>query len=451
MKKFLLVGLIVFFAKMASTQEIPELLNSGKIIDQGQKKHDAKEYKEAIELYKKINRSDTNYDRALHELAYSYYADSNFTESKKYAELGLKLFPNKSNQWYLILANDEDELGNTQKALDYYDKIIAVNPNSYLNWFNKGITYYKAKNFTEAKKCLQRSALIYPYHPSTHYYLGVISFEEGKPVQALMSFCANLFSNPENKYLGKSIGYISSIADAKDDLMKYVNAAKKEKQDNFEDIQEILLSKAALSKSYKSKSSLEDGIVKQIQVMMEKLEFNADDKGFWMQYYVPFYKASFTDKGFEPFSYYLFSGINTKQVKDYVKRNQKAIDNVLTPAITYFNNLKETQVLNVAEREKVKARYFFNNGYVYGKGVWEPAGKELKLTGPWEFYYNNGAVRSKGNFNGNGDKEGVWEYYYENGQLKEKLSYKNGLVNGKGYSWFDNGVMASLTDYKDER
>jgi hypothetical protein len=59
-------------------QENNPLINSGETIDEAVKLHDAGKYKEAIALYKKINRSDTNYVRALYEASLSYTADSQF-------------------------------------------------------------------------------------------------------------------------------------------------------------------------------------------------------------------------------------------------------------------------------------------------------------------------------------------------------------------------------------
>ncbi len=450
-KKFILASSLFCLFFVAAAQNKQPLLNSGEILKQGFKLHDDGKYKEAIALYQQISRSDTNYSKALYELSFSSYNDSNFIASKQYAELGLKLFPEEQTQWYLQIANAEDELGNTDKAIEYYDKIIALNNNDYVNWFNKGVTYYKNKKFTEAKKSLQTCLLIYPYYTSAHYFLGLISIEEGKPVQAMLSFCTNLFMNPENRYVGKVLTNLSAIADVKDEMLKKVSSSKKKsKDDDFELVEEILLSKIALDRKYKLKSDLEDNIVRQIQVVLEKLEFNASDKGFWMQFYVPYLKQIFDDNQFEVFSYYIFSGINNKSIKEYVKKNQKTIDKFIQSPIAYFNTIKETRVLNVAQRSNVQLKYLFNGSKVSGKGAWQSDGKNYKLTGPWEFYYNDGKLRSKGIYNEKGDKEGEWNFYHSNGELKEKDVYTNGLLNGKVYTWFDNGVQASIMDYKND-
>lgn len=447
----LLVTAFLFFCASTFAQNKIPLINSGEILVKGNKLHDDRKYKEAIDLYKQIDRSDTNYSKALYEICLSSYYDSSFVECKKYARLGLKLFPEDAPQWYLQIANAEDDLGNKDSAIAYYEKIISLNKYDYSNWFNRGVAFYKMKKYAEAKKSLQQCLLIYPYHASAHYYLGVISLEEGKPVQALLSFCSNLIINPENRYSGKSITALSAIAEAKDDVIKKANTAKKETGDDFELVQEILLSKASLDRNYKLKTSLEDHITRQIQVVLEKIEYNNTDNGFWMQYYVPLYKQIYDNNNFEAFTFYIFSAINNSMVKDYVKKNQKKIDGIVNQTIAYLTPIKETQVLNFEKRETAKERFLFNGKNVSGKGSWVPDNKDVKLVGPWEFYYANGTLRSKGSFNDAGNKTGDWVFYYSNGQLKETGVYANGEVNGVVNSWYSNGVKSAITNYKNDK
>src|SRR5262249_35809447 len=72
----ILTGLLCSF--LLPAQENNPLINSGEIIKEAVKLHDEGKYKEAISLYKKINRSDTNYVFAMYELALSYSADSQY-------------------------------------------------------------------------------------------------------------------------------------------------------------------------------------------------------------------------------------------------------------------------------------------------------------------------------------------------------------------------------------
>jgi antitoxin component YwqK of YwqJK toxin-antitoxin module len=47
--------------------------------------------------------------------------------------------------------------------------------------------------------------------------------------------------------------------------------------------------------------------------------------------------------------------------------------------------------------------------------------------GYWDDYYDNGRIRSKGNYV-NGYQDGVWVFYGVNGKISSKASYVNGYV-----------------------
>src|SRR5260221_14467073 len=90
MKKGLIaISLCILCLLRISAQENNPLINSGEIITQAVKLHDEGKYKEALELYKKINRSDTNYVRALYEAALSYNADSQFNAAMQMCKMAL--------------------------------------------------------------------------------------------------------------------------------------------------------------------------------------------------------------------------------------------------------------------------------------------------------------------------------------------------------------------------
>lgn len=448
LKQPLLLAAALFVFVCASLGQKSGLVNSGELLSEGIRLHEAGKYKDAIALFSKISRSDTNYNRALYELSSSYYSDSNFEASRKYAEEGLRRYPHEAANWYNLLANAYDDLGEHQKALDYYDKLIAEDKNSSQGYFNKGLTLYRLNRYDEAKACFQRCVIINPYYVSAHYYLGNLAMEEGRIPEAMMSYATNLLINPGNRYVGRVVQAFSNLAKMTDDVVKKAARRKPSKADDFDMVQEIIVSKIALDKQYKLKTSLEDPIVRQIQVLCEKVEFNAADKGFWMQYYVPFFTRILADGQFEPFVYHIFSELNIKPIQTWVSKNEKKVNGFKEAADTYFTSIRSTQTLEQTKREGVKLRYHYTDRLI-GKGEAKQNGKDVTLVGPWEFYHRNGKLRSKGSYNDNQDQTGGWEFYHDNGQLKEKTNYANGKAEGKSQSWFDNGVLSAEGIYRD--
>ncbi len=86
---FGLVLILQVSIHQAHAQEKNPLINSGELIARGSDLYDSGEYKRSIDLYSKVGRNDTNYVRALYELAMSCYADSQFAKSAHYCEMAL--------------------------------------------------------------------------------------------------------------------------------------------------------------------------------------------------------------------------------------------------------------------------------------------------------------------------------------------------------------------------
>ena len=427
------------------------LINSKEIINKGVKLHDDKKYKEAIAEYQKVAVSDTGYADVLYEMTLSYYNDSNYVAAEKLAKKGLDLFPGKKVALMRVLADIYDDTKRIDEAIVVYDSILAINQYDYLTYFNKGICLYRQEKNDEAALNFQKTLMLNPYYSSAHYFLGQIALLKGNLTEAMMSFTANLFSNPGNRYYEKSIGYLSSIAKVNTSVDEYLKNYKPSGANNFESVQDIIVSKIALDKNYKLKVDLEDQITRQLQVLFEKIEFSPNDKSFWMQYYVPAYKSIWDNKDFEPFIFYIFSELNIDKVKSYIKKEKKDIEKMTEPVYAYFNNIRKTQQLDAAKRDATPIKYYIKEYLVIGKGAFAKNEKDEEiLVGPWEFYHKNGKLKSKGSFDKAGLRNSEWSYYYEDGGIKERSLYVLDKANGKSEVWFENGVRYSLSDYKDD-
>lgn len=442
--------LLFTFSLVAQRELKNPLINSKEIIAKGVKLHDEKKYKEAVAEYMKVPVSDTNYADVLTEMITSFYADSNYTAAEKYVQTGLDLFPEKKLILLRLLADIYDDTKRSALAGPVYDSIIAGNKYDYLTYFNKGISLYRQEKLDEAVVNFQKTIMLNPYYPSAHYFLGVISMQKGNLVEAMMSFITNLLTSPGNKYYQKAISHLSAIAMVNSNVAGYLKNYKPGKENDFEAVQDIITSKIALDKKYKLKVDLEDEIVRQLQVMFEKLEYNAADKGFWMQYYAPAYKAIWDNKKFEPLIFYIFSELNIDKVKNYNKKEKKDIEQMSAILIDYFNTLRKSQELNLAKRTTNKTQYYISNYRIIGKGEYGKNDKnEEILVGDWEFYYTTGGVKSRGSFDSKGLRTGLWSYYYEDGKLKEQTNFVLDKFDGKSESWHENGLRYMLASFKD--
>jgi uncharacterized protein len=453
-KRYVCVVILIYVAYLlpfsAQAQQNNPLINSGELLKEGNVLHDKKQYKEAIAIYKQINRSDSNYATALYELSISCEADSQLQAAHQYALQGLKLFPEQFPKFSMQAANVLDDMGKPEEAIKMYDGALAKDPQSYLLYFNKAITQIRMGKDDEAKMNLQQSLLINPYYSSAHYFLGNIFMRRGNLIPAMLAYKTCLLLAPSGKYKNKCVTNLSAIAKVSDEIVEFVKTKKVTGEDNFELLQQILLSKIALDKQYKIKADLEDNIVRQIQVVDEKLEYKANDKGFAMQFYVPLYNKLFIEDDFEPMIFSAFSGLEIKAVDSWVKKNKKSIESFAAKAVAYLNEIKYTRTLNQLERKNVTAKYYYENGEYIGKGEYSYKGTVLNTTGYWELYYpSNGLIKAKGRFGNPGEKEGEWLYYYNTGLIKEKVSYVKGEISGIAEGWFTNGNKWYSNNYAD--
>lgn len=74
--------------------------------------------------------------------------------------------------------------------------------------------------------------------------------------------------------------------------------------------------------------------------------------------------------------------------------------------------------------------------------------KDGKRIGQWVEFWENGQLRSKGNYK-NDQFHGHWVRYHENGELDRKRNYRNGVLDGPSISYFDNGQLGCDGSFKD--
>lgn len=437
-----------FTQQQARAQQNNPLINSGKLLDEGRKLHDNQQYKEAIALYKQIDRSDTNYVNALYELSLSCQSDSQFDQAHQYALQGLRQYPEAYSKFGMQDANILDDMGKPAEAMKLYTQSLEKDPHSYILYFNKGITEINLEDAAAAKTDLQQCLLINPYYPSAHYFLGTLYLKQGNLVAAMLAFQTYLLISPSGKYMNKSVSYLNSIAKVTDDIMDYVKKRKSTGQDNFDMVQQILLSKIALDKHYELKADLEDNIVRQMQVVAEKLAYKRNDEGFAMQFYVPLYSMLFKENYFEPMVFSTFSGIGSTTVDNYLKKKKKLHDEFVDKVVSYLDEIKFTRVLTEPERKSAAIKYYYIDGNCAGKGAYDLVNNDMNMKGPWEFYHNNGQLKAKGNYNNSGKKEGEWTFYYNTGEVEEKARYKDGILQGSVEGWYNNGNLSYINNYE---
>jgi antitoxin component YwqK of YwqJK toxin-antitoxin module len=92
----------------------------------------------------------------------------------------------------------------------------------------------------------------------------------------------------------------------------------------------------------------------------------------------------------------------------------------------------------------VEMAYIYNdNSELVSKGVIDDDGKR---EGPWEEYYGNGKILSKGIYKNN-QRTGSWDFFYENGKKEQTGEFQNGKYIGEWKWYYTDGNLWKEEEY----
>jgi uncharacterized protein len=500
MKKFLLfvTGL---FPMVCTAQKNPKIVNSLEILQSGIAKYDKGAYKEAINLYTQIPNADTNYQLTCFELAMAYHADDQLDKAIEVAKEGIAAGGKLNMESLFLLGSIYDTKKDYTSAQNLFDSVIANYPNNAKGYYSKGVSYALDGKMEKALLITEKALTINPFNENAHFTYGLINYMNGNIIPSYVALTTYLMTAPNDNRKRRAIGLLGDMAIAKDTFLKL-----KEKrqvipgEDDFSEAEAIVLSKMALDKNYKAKSSLNDAIIKQLQAILDLTTKNTDGKSFFSKFYLPMYKKMMEQDKFETISYRIVSGLDIEEVNKYVKKNEKEIEALKTQLSDFYNVIGFYRSPDWADKkiDESLVGYYFSKGDVYGKGIFNE--KRGIRQGEWETYFSNGKVKTKelyslsgkangpyksyynetgtleddmellnGNPNGiakkyyengnlmlninmqNGKRNGVFTKYYNNGSIQEESNYTNGLANGASKSYYYNGGLEFESNYRADK
>ncbi|MFA7577697.1 MAG: restriction endonuclease, partial [Candidatus Muiribacteriota bacterium] len=92
--------------------------------------------------------------------------------------------------------------GSYDKSLDYFEKIVKLNPDNEKALFYLGLTYLSKKWFKEGRDCMEKVIMKNPDNGEAHYYLGFIQKEYKMP-EAIKTFEDALKTLKDEDYRNK--------------------------------------------------------------------------------------------------------------------------------------------------------------------------------------------------------------------------------------------------------
>lgn len=435
----ILVGLVMSIPTQAQNYSIE---NSLEFVIEGILHHDKEEYKSAIKAYNKVHRNDTNYVLALYERSLTELAMDNNDACIATCQEGIGQKPLKLEyQFYVNYGTAYSNKDEFDRAIEVYDSAIAKYPYNSSLKYNKAIALLKAKRYEDGLNLLYDNIRENPYHANSHLTLAKICRDLELHSQALMSF---VFYLTMQDHAPSGLEYLQYI----DNYVSGDMAGEGEYSDidflsqGFEEVDELISNKVAVSDRYETSSDLSFPVIKQTHLLLSSFKLVDADEGFWHEYYVPFFKKLMKSKQFEGFSYYLVRSAagNNPDIEKIISRNSSKKDRFVD---WYGNNFKSFFGMHEVDGKEIE--YHYSNGDIIAIGDFEDG----QYNGDWQFFHSSGCLSGEGKFI-DSKRDGKWLYYYENGALKRTNEYDNGVVSGPFVEYSEKGYKSKEGKYKND-
>jgi tetratricopeptide (TPR) repeat protein len=191
LKYFLFTALLTTLCLCASGQKIakPTLIaqeptaEQKQLISEGIKLHDQKQYGEAIKKYQLVLNANPACTFAMYEMAMSLYSNGNLEKAMDLAVNGSKYRSKELPLFYLTIGNALDDVGKHKEAIKIYRDALDIleKDNEMMEHvssvrYNLAITYYKQKQYTEARTELKKAVEANQSYASPHYLLAELFY-----------------------------------------------------------------------------------------------------------------------------------------------------------------------------------------------------------------------------------------------------------------------------------
>lgn len=446
-KKSLLLSCIILTNLIYTYSQNFEKFTSYQNIQDGIKLHDKEKYNEAIAEFKKVNKNDTNYILAVLELANTYIANKQDSLAVLTCNKALHITSAYTPNVMLYKANALDNLEKTDEAIKIYEEGIKKYPLNYSFYYELGILKYKLKKYKEAHDLFTQAIKANPYHASSHYQMAGLAILQGKVVPAMMAWSYFLVLENSTDRAREVVSKLEKLANYEYNLSDAISVESLKDSDDFSEVEAIVKSKVALSNKYKSEIDINYTINKQLQLIVEKMVVDKNDKGFYMQFYAPIYKELYKNKFFEPFIYGIFSGLKIPKVDSWIKKNKKEFDEYALWLSEYIGKNYSTYPTTLNGKTVTARHWYYVGSKITAVGNRDANNENI---GYWNFYYPNGILKSEGEFVKNSTPIGTWRYYTDAGLKSSVTNFTNGKVEGNVEAFYDNGSILITKNYKND-
>jgi hypothetical protein len=251
----------------------------------------------------------------------------------------------RADTWVLI-GSSYDAMGDSKKAIKAFKKGRDEAPGYYSPSYNLGVTYYKLNKFKEAQRAFCSAASCDPYHPGSAYNLMLLMDKRGDRVPAMMACCRFLMLEKKGLRMEKSLMYLQqkikgnvTVTGDNEVSITIDPGTSKQAINDFSKV-DLMLSMATAMNLGKEMSGRTEAeiFVRNITALFSGLkEFSPEGKGFFWEFYSPYFVDLLNSGHAETFAYMILSYKEGAafDVNDWMEKNKNKVNSFLVWDLSY--------------------------------------------------------------------------------------------------------------------
>jgi tetratricopeptide (TPR) repeat protein len=303
-------------------------------IREGVALHDRGDYDGAIRKYEGVLAENPSNVLALYEMSYSYSAKRDYNKSIELATRGAQYQSDQLAGFYVLIGNDLDILGQTDKAIEVYKRGLKLFPSNGALHFNLGVAYKNAGRLDDAKKSLKTSLTINPQHPGSNLLLAALFYNMGYRTPALLAAARFLALEPKGERAATALKIVREVlgggatpGSKPNEITINVDMNAKKDEGDFAGIDMFLGLAAAVDMSDKDKGKPKTeaerlvGQFDSLITMIGEQEAKRKQTTFVFQYYVPYFEEMKRRGLVEAFVYNALQSTGLPGVREWIDAN----------------------------------------------------------------------------------------------------------------------------------
>ena len=395
----------------------------------------------------KINVNDTAYVASLIRKSYYLMALERYDDAIDSLDKGLNLsesdirsslYQNKGVSYF--------KQKNYEEAINALDEGLVHYPLNQSLLYNKAVVLEGQGKIKEAVELLEQVITISPFYSSAYIKLGSIYYNQERPAQALMAFNMALMLDPEDADAFSRLQAVNNMFRNPNESKRTPGLVLSEDDKAFEELDLIISNRLALNENYVVDTDLNYPLIKQNHALLSQISTIKGKGGFWDRKFIPFYKWIHTTGNFEKWSYTVSFSIENEDYKKVIEKNIPEIKEFIKSSYSQWMTILSEDNSSPFGDELVNFNYEGNPAYTGGIGQTNEAGK---AAGPWQYFNSSGRLTTKGNYDLQEERVGEWQWYNEQFEIKEINNYEAGKMQNTATTYHPNGQLNIKVNYKD--